>query len=256
LDIHISCMQCLEEQVFPNSKFEIDEMNNSGLLYTTCSNGHNSLTIIQEHKFEILFDFGVMALLDGYPRESITSISASLERFYEYYINIICLKHNIKIENFDNLWKNVDNQSERQFGAYLFVYFIDKQGETPPIIDDIKPTIENQSKNNTKTWKSFRNNVVHKGYIPSKKEVLAYMELVFNHIWDLIEELKKNCKEEISQFWLNYDKKRYPKNNEIKTTNMSINTIVSLNTPRKESFEEALKDKKKSIELFKSFHLR
>lgn len=243
-------MQCFKEIGQPTTEFQLVEMNDNGLLSSTCSRGHTTLTMLQEQKFEILFDFGAMALLDGYPREAITSAAAALERFYEYYINIICLKHNIKIDNFERVWKNVSNQSERQFGAYLFTYFIDKNGDMPPIIDDDKPSIDGISKNNTKTWKAFRNNVIHKGYIPSTNEAFAYMKLVFNHIYELLEDIKENYDKEIMQSVFNYQSKRHPKDGKTPVTNMSIPTLISLNTPRKESFDEALKGLKDYKERF------
>lgn len=61
------------------------------------------------------------------------------------------------------------------------------------VIDNKKPTLENVSKNQTKTWKEFRNTVVHKGYIPSVLETLAYGNIVYSHLNELIKDLKNNC---------------------------------------------------------------
>lgn len=236
-------MRCFQEIGRPTTEFQLVEMNNDGLIFSTCSKGHTTVTIIQEQKFEILFEFGCMALLDGYPREAITSIATALERFYEFVLNIICLKHNIDVDTFDKVWKNVSNQSERQFGAYLFTYFIEKNGNIPPSIDTIKPTLQEVSKTKTKTWKQFRNNVVHKGYIPSHNEASAYIELVFNHIWEILEDIKENYEKEIRQSIFNHQSKKHPKDNESTVSCMSIPTIVSLNKKR-ESFHQALQNLK------------
>lgn len=131
-------------------------MTNDGLLSSTCSKGDSTLTMLQQQKFEILFQIAAMALDDGYPREAITSTAASLERFYEFFINIIFIKNNSNLDEFKKLWKYVENQLERQFGAYLFMYYFDKKGSLPSIIDDKKPLISGISNNKIKNWKEFR----------------------------------------------------------------------------------------------------
>lgn len=221
-------MQCFQEQGQPSSEFQPVEIRDDGLYSSTCSNGHTTLTVVQEQKFEVLFDFGAMALIDGYTREAVTSIAASLERFYEYYIIVTCLKHNIDILNFQNTWKHVANQSERQFGAYLFAYLIDHQGEEPPVIDNIKPELEGISKNNTKTWKEFRNAVVHKGYIPSNNKTLAYGNIVYHHLNELIQDLKNRSGEFIQKATFHHIARGNEAANGAVVSTMSIPTIISL----------------------------
>ncbi len=246
MNLVINCMQCFQEFGKPTEEYILVEMTNDGLLSSTCPKGHTTLTMLQQQKFEILFQIAAMALQDGYPREAITSTASALERFYEFFINIICIKNNSKLDDFEKLWKYVENQSERQFGAFLFIYNFDKKGSLPPIIDDEKPSISGISKNNTKTWKEFRNNVVHKGYIPSSNEAFCYMELVFNYINTLINDIKKNYSEEIMKSVFNYQLKRAQKtDNSTFMSSMSIPTILSLNIPRNESFKESLEALKK-----------
>jgi len=169
-------------------------LRDDGLLSVNCSNGHATITAIQEQKYEILFDLAVMALLDGYPREAATGMAASLERFYEFSIKVLCAKRGIDDSKFRGAWKLVANQSERQFGAFVFAYLLES-GAMPSTLDDAKPKqIEGQSWK-SRQWKEFRNAVVHKGYIPSSSEVMAYGELVFNHLQELTIWLIENCAE-------------------------------------------------------------
>jgi hypothetical protein len=235
-------MQCFQEQGQPSSEFQPVEIRDDGLYSSICGNGHTTLTVVQEQKFEVLFDFGAMALIDGYPREAVTSIAASLERFYEYYITVTCLKHNIDILNFQNTWKHVANQSERQFGAYLFAYLIDHQGEEPPVIDNIKPELEGISKNNTKTWKEFRNAVVHKGYIPSNDETLAYGNIVYHHLNELLQDLKKRSGEFVQKATFHHIARAHEAANGAVVSTMSIPTIIRLarGEAAPESFEKSL----------------
>lgn len=235
-------MQCFTEQGYPSAEFQSVEIRDDGLYSSTCSNGHTTLTVIQEQKFEVLFDIGAMALIDGYPREAVTSIAAALERFYEFYVVTTCLKHGIELATFQRAWKHVANQSERQFGSYIFAYLIDHKVEEPPVIDDEKPDLDGASKGNTKTWKEFRNAVVHKGYIPSASETIAYGNIVYIHLNDLISDLKERSKEAIQKVTFHHiaRAKEAAKGKVVAT--MSIPTLVSLVRGDKppESFAKAL----------------
>ena len=51
----------------------------SQLLQIKCSRSHETTAILQEQKFEILFDIGAHAILDGYYREAVSSFTSSLE---------------------------------------------------------------------------------------------------------------------------------------------------------------------------------
>src|SRR5690349_15050764 len=109
--LRISCGQCLREQlstsVEPQSEFQPVEMTDDGCYRSKCSVGHTALTVLQNQKFEVLFDLGAMALIDGYPREAVTSMAAALERFYEFYITVICLKHGVDKDGYERTWKHV-----------------------------------------------------------------------------------------------------------------------------------------------------
>lgn len=198
MKLRVPCMQCFQEQGHPSDELMSVELRDDGLLNITCQNGHATVTAIQEQKYELLFELAVMALLDGYPREAATGMAASLERFYEFAIRTLCAKRGIDDSAFIAAWKLVANQSERQFGAFIFAYMLEA-GTPPPTIDEAKPThIAGQDWKN-RPWKEFRNSVVHKGYMPSVSEAMAYGELVFNHIKELTIWLSENCSEALNK---------------------------------------------------------
>lgn len=242
MKLRINCMQCFQDQRHPSLEFQPVETRDDGLYSSTCSNGHTTLTVIQEQKFEVLFDFGAMALIDGYPREAVTSIAAAIERFYEFYVVTTSLKHGMEITDFQKAWKHVENQSERQFGAYLFAYLIDHNGGEPPVIDNEKPNLIGVSKGNTKTWKEFRNAVVHKGYIPSVSETLAYGNIAYLHLNELIADLKERSEEAIQKVTFHHVSRANQAANGNVVSTMSIPTLVSLvrGEDPPESFEKAL----------------
>ena len=82
-----------------------------------CSAGHKLVMILQEQKFEILFQIGAFALLDGYYREAVSSFTSSMERFHEFAIRCFLLHDSVPEAQVTAVWSEVSNQSERQLGA-------------------------------------------------------------------------------------------------------------------------------------------
>ncbi|WP_372378321.1 hypothetical protein ACBZ91_04175 [Vibrio natriegens] len=106
-------------------------IHDSGVHEITCPIGHEYSVVLSAAKYEILFDVGMNALNDGYTRESVSSFASSLERFYEFFINFQILNCGISQELADKAWKTVSNQSERQLGAFTYLYLV-SFGDVPP----------------------------------------------------------------------------------------------------------------------------
>ena len=166
----------------------------------------------QEQKFQILFDLASMALNDGYTKEAVSSYSGALERFIEYYILVTSLRNTISLDDFTKIWKQMANQSERQLGAYFALRLQEGQ---PTNWDDKKS--------------SFRNKVIHKGYIPSSDEAIEYGQYVLKFIQSTLKELNSSSKEFLDKatfIHLSKNGDKLPK--EIRISNGSIPTIISL----------------------------
>jgi hypothetical protein len=185
------------------------EHQDSGLYHLTCSSGHRTTVWLQNPKFELLFDSGGLALLDGHSREAVSSIAAALERFMEFYVRIVALKHLAgqepfeeaikrfsanQYEPFEETWKRVAKQSERQLGAFLFIYLLEN-GKPPLFIDEYKMQSYGKKDN-----KHFRNAVIHEGYTPFQDQVLEYGEQIFQFICTILAELKATSDEIIQRF--------------------------------------------------------
>jgi phage FluMu protein Com len=132
--------------------------------------------LIKKEKFELLFEFGSWAFLDGYYREAVANFATSLERFLEFWIRTIRHKYSVSDEHFEKMWKLIPKQSERQLGAFAMLYLFET-GAFPHFLNS----------NRLKT--KFRNDVVHAGKIPSIDETVAYADLVFELIRSLLIEL-------------------------------------------------------------------
>jgi hypothetical protein len=159
-----TCFKCMQEggdNFVPQIISLIPQ--DSGLYRFRCAVGHDGAVILQERHFQLLFEIGLCALRDGYPREAIADFTASLERFYEFYFRLISKVIGIDQLEVDNTWRSVAAQSERQIGLYLATY-VAHEGRAPAIL----------SPANT----SLRNAVIHKGKIPSRAEAVAFGEAV------------------------------------------------------------------------------
>ena len=113
--------------------------------------------------FELLFDFGCSALLDGYPREAVTSFASSFERFEEFTCRFLLAWRNVSFERVDAWWKEVASQSERQKGSFVALWIAEFFKEPPTL---------------SRTLIELRNACVHKGRIPPESEAKAYGKAV------------------------------------------------------------------------------
>lgn len=224
----INCMECFRVDGRPSDVAISVELRDDGLYQVICPRGHATVTAIQQQKFEVLFDLGAMALLDGYTREAVSSIAASLERFFEYYVLVVSLKHGITYEHFIRAWRPIAKLSERQLGAFLFLYLLENKKPLEPLILDGRPELEGRSQGDTPTWGAFRNDVIHKGYIPSTVEVIEYGNLVYQFIYRLIGELKVNCSDFMGKATFHHVARGYGAGDSQPVSTMSVPTLISL----------------------------
>ena len=173
MKVQHNCPYCMRDQ-FKNSKsnviltrVETKILDDSCIHYITCKNNHEYAVVISAAKYELLFDIGLTAFVDGYMREAVSSFTASLERFYEFFINFYL--YNIKLEDqlVTQAWKSVSNQSERQLGAFNYLYLT--------CFKELAPDLDS-------TKRGFRNKVIHKGYIPKPQETIEYGQSIYEQI--------------------------------------------------------------------------
>lgn len=118
----IPCIRCLQELGRPSGEFSQVEFRDDGRYELTCASGHRVTTVLQQQKFEVLFDIGAHAILDGYYREAVSSFAASIERFYEFAVRVILASSSGSDELFKDAWKPVSIQSERQLGGFVLLW--------------------------------------------------------------------------------------------------------------------------------------
>lgn len=203
---NLSCGVCSKD-ILPAGKFLILEITDANYYQATCGEGHVSTISMQSRKFEILFEMGAVALLEGYHREAVANIAGSLERFLEFYIDVMLLEDGIDESEFKASWKLVSGQSERQLGAFIFIYLSKNQHAVKYISNDaIK----------------FRNTVIHKGYIPTYDEVSKYGQSVLAFIDPIFEDLKDNHVDSVHKL-IRRDYSKFPS----LTNTVGLETIIT-----------------------------
>ena len=241
MKLKMPCIKCFDQDGILEPVFSYLEIGDSNIHEATCTRGHTTFVALTQHKHEVLFEIGAMALADGYPREAIATIAAALERFYELCVRVICASQKIPDEQLNAAWRLVDAASERQFGAFMFSMLL-WSNESLEVIDNMKPTFPNTPKGKTKTWKEFRNAVIHKGLLPTEHVAIEYCELVYAHINQLTKKLTSEHEVE----WLaqahRQAKEAQQENSEKELVLYSVPTTLFLarGTNAPDSFMEAL----------------
>ena len=145
MKIPSTCFQCLKEDISSVKVLGFLEWRDDGRYDVTCPKGHRSGIILQEQPFELRYDIGAFAIQDGYYREAVSSFSSSLERFYDFFVKVICIERNINEEQYQIAWKQVSKQSERQVGAFIFLYLSEFE-KAPNLLSNTKVAFRNEVK--------------------------------------------------------------------------------------------------------------
>lgn len=137
-----------------------------GIFDLRCPNGHRSMFVLQQHRYEVLFHLGCEALTDGYFREAISSFAAALERFYEYASRVLLYESTGSDVAFTSeVWPGIKKQSERQLGGYVMLW-ASKFKRAPKLLDE--------------KLVALRNEVVHQGKLSTRDEAIKYGQAVLD----------------------------------------------------------------------------
>ncbi|WP_156311997.1 hypothetical protein [Methylobacterium platani] len=147
------------------SKSYYEEITENGIFDFVCDNGHRSITVMQQQKFEILSRMCVLSIENGVYRDAISSFASCLERLYEFYFKASARKNGASLEEIVTTWKQMSSQSERQYGAFMAIYLFENH-KTPNILQ--------------RKQTELRNDVIHKGKIPTRDETMQFGQAVLN----------------------------------------------------------------------------
>lgn len=179
--VPVSCLSCLNDMFvgrvpWAEQKQTLLELRDDGAYLGTCPEGHPISFAIHWLRYEMLYEAGAVALLCGFQREAIGSMASALERFYEFATLVLSEHHRVTAAEVEAAWKPLATSSERQLGAFLFLYLVSFRR---PFDGTVQKMVE------------LRNDVVHKGRIPTREQTVAYAEYVFAVIHRVRAELEE-----------------------------------------------------------------
>jgi hypothetical protein len=164
-----SCMQCSSArldagQLTNDLPGYLLDLSVDGVYINKCRDGHPMRMVLQNLQYELLFESGIMALLSGFHLQAVSSAATALERFFEFAIRVFLIHAEATPENVDAAWKMVAASSERQYGAFLFLYLATMK---KPYARENQKMVEG------------RNRVVHRGEIPTPEKAREFAEYVY-----------------------------------------------------------------------------
>ncbi|WP_122755336.1 hypothetical protein [Pseudomonas viridiflava] len=181
MEIFATCIECMQTKGMPILKPFSAPYFDDRISMVECDSGHKMAIVLRAQKFELLLESGANALIAGYTLEACASFSAALERFFEFSNKIILTHLKISEALYDDIFKSMSRQSERQVGAFLILHAL---------------AFNSAYKTNVKLTE-FRNAVIHKGTIPTPEKAMAFCELVYAEVFNISSQLKKHCSDAI-----------------------------------------------------------
>lgn len=181
MKIKFQCSKCFSERI---ETIDFIQVGDKSLYHYECSKGHKNVYFQMNEKFELLMESAIYAIHDGYYREAISSMTSSLERLYEYFIKVLLKESNIDNDLFEESWGQVSSQSERQLGAFIFLY-VQKYQSIPD--------------NLTNNERKFRNDIIHKGKFPTYFETINYGQRILEITFNILNKLRESSQSTITK---------------------------------------------------------
>jgi hypothetical protein len=173
----LSCFECKKEILGAPVDVEIED---DGVYVFVCGQGHRTVHTLTNPKFEVLFEMGLLAFDDGYTREAVATMAASVEEFYRFFVKCVFAKRGLfeKDRYYEavKFWKLI-SRAEPQLGAFAAFYFLELE-KCPSYPDS--------------TSIEFRNNVIHRGKIPKANEVTEYGDKILRFMIPVYRECRKD----------------------------------------------------------------
>jgi len=176
---------------------------------------------ITDSRFQILFEIALNHLSRGQYRDAVVTAQAALERYREFIIRASTVKDGTH-SGFNELWKIMKKQSERQIGAYHATIF----GHTGAVGQDLSNRLI-----------SFRNEIVHNGILPEKESTTDYCTAVLEIMASGVCIFKNDHLDTLSTTAMHEQEARLPKNVDYRLT---INPIVNFNMNDNDNYREIL----------------
>ena len=146
----------------------------------TCSKGHQYFYVLQIERFEMLYKLAIHEFLENNFRACVINCAAALERFYEFFLQVVFHDNGYSSEKFfEEIWLPIKDRSKRQEDLFKDTYIELTSIEKPPVLKD--------------TYRKFRNHIVHQGEFPKKEQTRDFADTIFRIIGIGLYTLHKYC---------------------------------------------------------------
>ena len=145
------------------------------LTTANCNRGHEFRVYVAGTKVDLLLTSGLNALVAGFTLEAVTLFASARERAIEFFLRILFRKLGGELDLFGQVYKEMSRQSERQYGAFLTLYALDRSKHYP--------------RNRHQAFASERNRYVHQGKIPTPEQAHAFCKLIYEEFVTVLGEL-------------------------------------------------------------------
>ncbi|WP_096109852.1 hypothetical protein [Levilactobacillus brevis] len=161
-------------------------LNNDNYSILECPKGHSFIIYLQNNKYEWLIRNSLNAFIDRYYLESFMALYQAIEQFRVSFIQGSYISHGqTRLRTIDKMFSTMLD-STQILGAYKSAYLL----ETGELVD-LKGSKHTLFTNKLSIIK-LRNKIVHQGYYPSKKEVVASGNIIINYIGSVEQSIKVN----------------------------------------------------------------
>lgn len=175
MKLPLICAKCMQENIVKPRITAIVELKDDGRYEITCRKGHSSITFCNNKSLKYFWYWRLRNRWWVLSRSGFV-IYFCFRKILRVFIKVVCISKNIDWIKTLEAWKEVSNQSERQLGAFIFLH-LQETGNKPILLCNNKIKL--------------RNEVIHKGKIPSKDQSIDYGQAILDVVRPLLKNSKK-----------------------------------------------------------------
>lgn len=128
----------------------------------------------------MLYKLAIHEFLENNFRACVINCAAALERFYEFFLQVVFHHNGYSSEKFFvEIWLPIKDRSKRQEDLFKDTFIELTSIEKPPVLKD--------------THRKFRNHIVHQGEFPKKEQTRDFADTIFRIIGIGLYILHKYC---------------------------------------------------------------
>jgi hypothetical protein len=175
--VAFQCADCKSSGLDATLNTYVGQYEGEPIFDVTCVNGHKYQLVLQNPKFEILFESACYSFADKYYREAALTAAASLEDYIRTHTNSLLRVSGVSASKIEEMSRRY-SLSERQYGAFQCARLALGDG----IVEDI---YQQNLPGRKEKYIEVRNKCAHAGAFIGEELALAVLYFVYNKIRQL-----------------------------------------------------------------------